>query len=112
MLLAAASNGAILVGDVKQKQLTCIDQTGNKLWGFNTLFRPSGLCCEGDVVYLCLSTSNRVMSLNLVDGAVIDKEFICVADGIQRPWAISCFEGTIAVTEDCPSDTIHLFQTK
>lgn len=107
MFMTTTTSGDIVVCDYSDtKNIICFNQHLEPLWCHSLESMPCSATCDRFSLYVTLPEQNTIVALYQETGEKL-RTLVSETDEIERPYAISWFNGVLAVTED-QSDKIHL----
>ncbi|KAH3755460.1 hypothetical protein DPMN_190156 [Dreissena polymorpha] len=105
--LTATSDGNVVVRNRRRNEISCFG--GNKLllWSRRLKHSVADIACVRGRLYATFNDRNEIASIREDGQGPV--EILSYKDFVKRPWAIDGFKDCLIVTEDAPSDKVHLF---
>lgn len=104
--LASTSDGSVIVRNRRRHEVCCYNRC-NLLWSRRLKTKISDVTCFRGKVFASLRKRNDIVSFR-EDGQG-QVEYLSQRQPISRPWALDGFKDCLVVTEDTPSDSVHVF---
>lgn len=104
--IAATANGRVMVRNRRRHEVCCFSRR-DLLWSRRLKTKISDITCFRGKVFASLRDKNEVISFR--DDGQGDVEYVKMRQQLTHPWALDGFKDCLIVTEDAPSDLVHVF---
>lgn len=104
--LAATSDGSVIVRNRRRHEVCCYSRR-DLLWSRRLKTKISDVTCFRGKVFASLRKRNDIVSFREDGQGKV--EYLNQRQPISHPWAIDGFKDCLVVTEDTPSDSVHVF---
>ncbi|XP_052784231.1 uncharacterized protein LOC128220029 [Mya arenaria] len=105
--LAATSDGKVVIRNRRRNEISCFGRNKMLLWSRRLKHQLADVTCFRGRVFTTLRSRNEIVSFR-EDGQG-EVETLKSRDPIHHPWALDGFKDCLVVTEDAPSDLVHVF---
>lgn len=104
--LAATADGKIVVRNRRRHEVCCFSRR-DLLWSRRLKTRISDITCFRGKVFAALRDRNDIVSFREDGQGKVDH--LRQRQPLTHPWALDGFKDCLVVTEDTPSDLVHVF---